>query len=98
MKFQVGNGLKWGLSIAYCDDVSEIEMGSTMVIWGTPFLFGINLTRYFQRAISKKNKNVIMTIPYNLLNERIKVSIDEKDCIQKVKRAAMGMILCLLCF
>ena len=90
VKFQVGNGSKWGLSIAYCDDVSEVEMGSTMVIWGTPFLFGINLTRYFQRAISKKNKNVIMTIPYNLSNERIKVSIDEKDCVQKVNKGGNG--------
>ena len=58
----IADGSEYGLSVNFIGDLSELKRGNTMVVYDEPFLYGSNLTKYFQRAMSKENKISALTV------------------------------------
>lgn len=53
----LGDGNRFGIQLTYIDAEHEAELHgqNVMVVYGNIFLYGSNLTRYFQRAMSRVN-------------------------------------------
>lgn len=71
-----GNGERWGIRIKYNE---KIKNSPKMIIEDAIFIYGSNLTKYFQRAMTHPNAKTRLVIPYNgektiYLNSRNNVS------------------------
>lgn len=78
-----------GLNITYERKMNFLcrNWHNVMIIYGLPFIYGNNLTRYFQRAMAD-NKNVtILSIPYRKGNENRKITIDSCGFAHKVRKS-----------
>lgn len=64
----LGSGERFGMSLRYelltADSIFNPD--HTMVIFNTPFLYGLNLTRYFQSALVSSRSAAVLTVPYRL--------------------------------
>lgn len=77
-----GTQLHLELSFAAPESCSGVKIANTMVIFGTPFLYGSNLTRGFQRAISSKKKMSVLCLP-SYREEDSKISFDSAGTAQQ---------------
>ena len=64
LEHKIGNGLSFGINLKYLsqDDMIPPADRDTMVVYDNPFLYGPNLTKYFHRAMSRKNGISVLTI------------------------------------
>ena len=62
MRELIGNGDKYGFNLRY-NESEDIKIRKKMVIEGPVFLYGPNLTKYFQRGMSRKNAQISLIIP-----------------------------------
>lgn len=53
---------KLGINISYIDSIENLNHLNTMVVYGNPFVYGPNLTKYFQRAMAKCNRITAMSV------------------------------------
>lgn len=69
----LGNGERFGAVIAYSDDERDVfnDESSLMIVHSEAFLYGPNLTRYFQRAISNTRGICYLAIPQAIGKDRI---------------------------
>ncbi len=64
-------------------------VGNTMVVYNNPFVYGINLTKYFQRAMSRKSGISILTVEKN--NDRDGIEITCGAQKQVIPNSANGI-------
>ena len=58
----IDNGIRYGINLFFLSDsLIPPENKNTMVVYNNPFVYGVNLTKYFQRAMSRHNGITIMT-------------------------------------
>ena len=62
IKEALGDGTIYGISLMFLSDsLVPLSSGNTMVVYNNPFVYGANLTKYFQRAMSRHNGITILT-------------------------------------
>lgn len=74
-----GNGERLGLTISYINELSEITKSNYMLILGSVFLYGANLTKVFQRAMAKDLKVTKLVIPKHNGDEKNRFVVNTKD-------------------
>lgn len=62
IKAEIGDGKKYGISIVFIDSFDELKKENTMVVYDNPFVYGPNLTKYFQRAMSNTDRVSVLTV------------------------------------
>ena len=67
-----GDGSRLGIRLVFLEDDETVppNAGNTMVVFDNPFLYGLNLTKYFQRAMSRLNGITVMTVDKKLGREK----------------------------
>ena len=76
---QIGDGSRYGITISFG---KPIEAKNTMVVYNNPFVYGPNLTKYFQRAMSRMNGISVLTVAKTIGGSEIKVSYDNYKAVQ----------------
>lgn len=75
----IGDGSRYGIEISYG---RPTEAKNTMVVHNNPFVYGPNLTKYFQRAMSRLNGISVLTVAKTIGGSEIKVSYDNYKMVQ----------------
>ena len=75
----IGDGSRYGIEISYG---RPTEAKNTMVVYNNPFVYGPNLTKYFQRAMSRMNGISVLTVAKTIGGSEIKVSYDNYKMVQ----------------
>lgn len=84
---QVGDGSRYGINLECLEDNRDLPpvIENTMVIYNNPFVYGPNLTKYFQRAMSRLNGISVLTVAKTIGGREIMVSYDNYKAIQSPK-------------
>ncbi len=86
MKMELGDGSKFGMSLIYCgylkEDVrrllnEEKEFSNLMVVYGRSFIYGVDQTRYFHKAMSHRDRITILSLPKKV--EELEYGNSSKD-------------------
>lgn len=82
----LGDGKKLGVNLNLLEEGTFIPplRGNTMVVYNNPFLYGPNLTKYFQRAMSRLNGVSALTVDKTIGGSEISVSYDNYRVIQSL--------------
>ncbi len=80
----LGDGSRFGAKLSFLLEESFVPSSgkNTMVVFDNPFLYGPNLTRYFQRAMSRHYGISVLTIENNKADNGIKVSFDHNKAVK----------------
>lgn len=78
----LGTGKKIGVSIKFISTVYELDAMNTMVVFDNPFVYGPNLTKYFQRAMSRPNRISVLTTFKGKGGNRCSVDFDNCKVMQ----------------
>ena len=83
LELNVGDGSTYGINLYYLPlgATSPPVPGNTMVVFNNPFVYGPNLTRYFQRAMSNNVGVTTLTIKKSFDAVRTPISCDNKKHI-----------------
>lgn len=77
---EYGNGGKLGLQLTYWSEIKEEDyMGSqsnVMVIFGMTFIYGVDQTRFFQKAMLDKSKTTVLSLPQKKVDSPARVYYD----------------------
>ncbi len=79
---RIGDGSQYGIELKYGQ---PIDVKNTMVIFNNPFVYGPNLTKYFQRAMSRVNGISVLTVAKTIGGSEIKVFYDNYRVVQNVE-------------
>lgn len=79
---RIGDGSRYGIELKYG---RPIDVKNTMVVYNNPFVYGPNLTKYFQRAMSRVNGISVLTVAKTIGRSEIKVSYDNYRAVQKAE-------------
>ena len=81
---QLGNGSRYGISLSFLPQGTHLPpaAGNTMVVHSNPFVYGPNLTKYFQRAMSRSNGISILTANKAVGRREIPVVFDHLRAVQ----------------
>jgi len=87
----LGNGDNYGISLAFLPESTVLPPTpkNTMVIYRNPFLYGANLTKYFQRAMSRQNGISFLTVPQKAKKDDKIVFFDKHRCIELHKNSGI---------
>ena len=78
----IGDGSRYGIELRF--GKPQVEK-NTMVVYNNPFVYGPNLTKYFQRAMSRVNGISVLTVAKTIGGSEIKVSYDNYKMVQDVE-------------
>lgn len=70
------NESKLGISVFFLETIKTIPKENTMVVYDNPFIYGPNLTKYFQRAMSKNDRITMLTVVKGKGGKRCSVNYD----------------------
>lgn len=62
----LGAGNEYGINLSYSDDLQGVRISpdkSTMVVYGRCLLYGVDQTRFFQKAMMDKKRLTILALP-----------------------------------
>lgn len=82
INMEIGDGSKFGLSILYIQDICELNLSNTMIVFDNPFIYGPNLTKYFQRAMGQQNKITVLTVYKGKGGNRCSVDFDNHKLLK----------------
>ena len=85
----VGNGSRYGIKIAFITGISDLQSGNTMVVYNNPFIYGPNLTKYFQRAMSRPNGISVLTVAKTIGGSEIMVSYDNYKAVSSAEKGSI---------
>ena len=75
----LGDGSEVGVRLHFSGSEEAIRTSyNIMVVYGNPFIYGSNLTKHFQRAMSRKNGVTALTIPKRISDADSRVTFDNK--------------------
>lgn len=77
----VGNGIQYGINLTYhTGNMSQIESGtdggSVMIVYGRCLLYGVDQTRFFQKAMADRDKLTVLALPKKDDHNPFRVTID----------------------
>jgi len=83
---KIGDGNEFGVELILLANDSSISLKkeNTMVVFNNPFVYGPNLTKYFQRAMSRSNGISVLTVAKTIGGSEIRVSYDNYKAIRSV--------------
>ena len=84
IKDYLGDGHEYGMVLVFLDEENISVPFNTMVVYNNPFVYGPNLTKYFQRAISRKNGISVLTVYKSTGTIKEKISYDNYKVVNKV--------------
>jgi len=81
---KIGDGCRHGIRLTLLEEqcAKPPNAGNTMVVYNNPFVYGPNLTKYFQRAMSRHNGISVLTVAKTLGGTDIMVSYDNYKAVQ----------------
>lgn len=82
IKSELNTGEEYGISIRFIKNDNELERINTMVVFDNPFVYGPNLTKYFQRAMSRQNRISVLTAFKGKGGNRCSVDFDNYKVLQ----------------
>ena len=75
-----GNGGKIGLKLTCWEDIKEEEyinsQSNVMVIFGMTFIYGVDQTRFFQKAMLDKSKTTFLSLPKKKIDSPARIYFD----------------------
>lgn len=75
-----GNGRKLGLKLTYWEEIKEEEyknsQSNVMVIFGMTFIYGVDQTRFFQKAMLDKSKTTVLSLPKKKIDSPARIYYD----------------------
>ena len=64
---EFGDGSEYGISLVYSDDVlkttDDFNAKNYMIVFGRSFIYGVDQTRFFQRAMADRSRLTVLTLP-----------------------------------
>ena len=84
---RIGDGSRYGIQLIHGRPENSMN---TMVVYNDPFVYGPNLTKYFQRAMSRMNGISVLTVAKNIGGSEIKISYDKYKAVQEPEDSAIG--------
>lgn len=83
MEEQLGNGCAWGIRLSFRSSLKDCRFPdrNIMVAFHNPFLYGVNLTKYFQRAMSRQNGISVLTVDKSRQEKGMVVSFDKHKAV-----------------
>ncbi len=78
---RIGDGSKYGIKLTFITDKDQVRCGNVMVVYNNPFVYGPNLTKYFQRAMSRTNGISALTVAKTIGGSEITVSYDNYKAV-----------------
>jgi transcriptional regulator with XRE-family HTH domain len=94
----IGNGSKYGIALKYIEEIKQMESVNTMVVYNNPFVYGPNLTKYFQRAMSRPNGISVLTVAKTLGGSEICISYDNYRAVQSVDSGGINQFCAPIVF
>lgn len=82
IEMEIGDGSQLGISISYIHDIGELSPNNTMIVYDNPFIYGPNLTKYFQRAMAQQNRITVLTVYKGKGGKRYSVNFDNHKLLQ----------------
>lgn len=87
MQEELDSGSELGLKIAYCDPLGINDhpmfkgFTNVMVIFGREFIYGVDQTRFFQRAMLNKDRITILSLPRKRFDAVPRIIFDKEKRI-----------------
>ena len=87
----VDDGSKYGIKLVIIDSDGHVCLKpcNTMVVYNNPFVYGPNLTKYFQRAMSRDNGVSVLTVSKTIGGCEIRVSYDNYKAVQNTNEGSV---------
>lgn len=82
IRSELKSGEEFGISIKFIKSKDELDKMNTMVVFDNPFVYGPNLTKYFQRALSRQNRISVLTAFKGKDGNRCSVNFDNYKVLQ----------------
>ena len=82
----IGDGSQYGISLHFTEKSENLNPGNTMVVYNNPFVYGPNLTKCFQRSMSRQNGISVLTVDKTIGGSEIMVSYDNYKSVKTPKR------------
>ena len=76
----IGSGGRYGIMLRF---ERPEEAKNTMVVFNNPFVYGPNLTKYFQRAMSRVNGISVLTVAKAIGGSEMKVFYNNNKAVQE---------------
>lgn len=91
---RLGSGTEYGLQIEFLEEGNIVppQAINTMVICNNPFVYGSNLTKYFQRAMSRSNGVSVLTVSKEHTEAEFQVSYDNYKKISFADRTGISQV------
>lgn len=83
---RIGDGREYGIELKYG---RPKEPENTMVVYNNPFVYGPNLTKYFQRAMSRPFGISVLTVAKTIGGSEIQISYDNYKAVQDAGRSGI---------
>ena len=83
----LGDGREYGISLRVITDELhsvEPEQENIMLVYGQCFIYGVDQTRFFQKAMINRNKFTMLVLPKKIKNSSALIEI---DCNRKIINA-----------
>ena len=79
---KLGNGSEYGIKITLAENLgaaveSRTWTGSVMMVYGRCLLYGVDQTRFFQKAMINRDRFTMMVLPKKMRNQASHVVIDQ---------------------
>ena len=83
MESDLGDGSRYGIRLHYLPAEASLphDPGNTMVVYDDPFIYGPNLPKYFQRAMSRSCGISVLTAEKTVGRDEMLVSYDRHKAI-----------------
>ena len=85
----IGDGSKYGIKLNYITTAGQMQWGNTMVVYNNPFVYGPNLTKYFQRAMSRPSGISVLTVAKTIGGSEIMVSYDNYKAVNSAETGSI---------
>lgn len=82
----IGDGSQYGISLHFTEGSDGLKPGNTMVVYNNPFVYGPNLTKCFQRSMSRLNGITVLTVDKTIGGSEIMVSYDNYKSVKTPKK------------
>lgn len=82
IKELLGDGSQYGIRLSFLGNEENPDPGNIMVVYNNPFIYGPNLTKYFQRAMSRSNGISVLTVAKTIGKSGDWVSYDNNKAVQ----------------
>lgn len=91
----LGDGSAYGIHLAFLPDTPLPRNANTMAVFGHPFVYGPNLTKYFQRAMSRQNGISVLTADKSVTKGDAAVIFDRHKAVQPAARQPQNGHCCV---